>query len=253
MMTTSTLSLTHSLGINELESHLQKLLPDALMPNPIEDQSEPSDTEGQEIQLLDGLRRGDETAFRSLIEQYHTRLLRVARAYVSSEAVAEEVVQETWLGVLEGIHRFEGRSSLKTWIFRILTNRAKTRGQREHRYVSFSDATPQGDQDDDSAMEPERFHTSGARTGQWAVPPTTWDAQTPERLLSSKEGMTLLKQAIQKLPANQRQIIILRDIEGIDSEEICQTMNISATNQRVLLHRARTKVRSDLNHYIQGH
>ena len=159
MTTTSQLSLTHSLGMNVLESSLQELLPDALTPNLIEQESEHSDTEGQESQLLDGLRHGDETAFRSLIEQYHTRLLRVARAYVSSEAVAEEVVQETWLGVLEGIHRFEGRSSLKTWIFRILTNRAKTRGQREHRYVSFTEATPQGDQDDDSAMEPERFHT----------------------------------------------------------------------------------------------
>ena len=109
-------------------------------------------------------------------------------------------MQETWLGVLEGIHRFEGRSSLKTWIFRILTNRAKTRGQREHRYVSFTEATPQGDQDDDPALEPERFHSSGPLAGHWAATPTTWDEQTPERLLFSKEGMTLLEKAIQGPP-----------------------------------------------------
>ena len=255
MITTSPISLTSSfsLGLNELESSLQKLIPDTLKPSPIEHQSEISDAERKETQLLEALRQGDEAAFSSLIDRYHTRLLRVARSYVSSEAIAEEVVQETWLGVLEGIHQFEGRSSLKTWIFRILTNRAKTRGQREHRYVSFTDAAPQGEDEDDRAMEPERFHTSGPRTGHWAVPPTTWDEQTPERLLSSKEGMTLLQQAIQALPANQRQIMIFRDIEGIDSEEICQSMNISATNQRVLLHRARTKVRSVLNQYIQGH
>ena len=181
MMTTSLPSPTSSLsmGLNELDSHLQKLIPDTLTPNQTEHQSEISEADRKEAQLVEALRQGDEGAFTSLIDRYHTRLLRVARAYVSSEAIAEEVVQETWLGVLEGIHQFEGRSSLKTWIFRILTNRAKTRGQREHRYVSFSEATPQGDHEDDSGMEPERFQTSGPRTGHWVTPPTTWDAQTP--------------------------------------------------------------------------
>ena len=212
-----------------------------------------SESRTQDLELIQALRNGDETAFSTLIDQYHSRLLRVARAFVSSEAVAEEVVQETWLGVLEGIDGFEGRSSLRTWIFRILTNRAKTRGQRENRYVSFSDATTQTDEDTNASLEPERFHSSGHLTGHWVIPPSTWDENTPERLLLSKESLERIEKAIQALPANQRQIMILHDLEGIDSEEICKGLNISASNKRVLLHRARTKVRSVLHQYLKGH
>ena len=193
-----------------------------------------------------------EAAFSLLMDRYHTRLIRVARTFVPSQAVAEEVVQETWLAVLEGIDRFEGRSSLKTWIFRILTNRAKSKGQREHRYVSFSDVSSPFDQEEDLAMEPERFHTTGPLKGHWDISPTTWEENTPERVLLSKEGLAHLEKAIQALPTIQRQIILLRDIEGIDSEEVCKLFHVTPTNQRVLLHRARSKVRRVLNQYLQG-
>ena len=206
----------------------------------------------EELELIEALRQGDEVAFSTLIEQYHGRLLRLAQTFVSNQAVAEEVVQETWMAVLKGIHRFEGRSSLKTWIFQILKNRGKTKGQREHRYVSFSDLARSTDQEEDGTIEPERFHTSGHLTGHWAIPPTTWDENTPERVLVSKESLAQIEQAIQALPSNQRQVIVLRDIEGVDSEEVCQILNITSTNQRVLLHRARSKVRQALNPYLQG-
>jgi RNA polymerase sigma-70 factor (ECF subfamily) len=206
----------------------------------------------EEFELVEALREGKEASFSTLIEHYHGRLLRLAQTFVSNQAVAEEVVQDTWMAVLEGIHRFEGRSSLKTWIFQILKNRAKTKGKREHRYVPFSDVASSTDQEEDGTMELERFHTSGHLTGHWAIPPTTWDENTPERLLVSKESLAQIEQAIQTLPPNQRQVIILRDIEGGDSEEVCQILNITSTNQRVLLYRARSKVRRVLNQYLQG-
>jgi len=207
----------------------------------------------EELELIESLRAGEETAFATLIEQYQGRLLRFAQSFVPSQAVAEEVVQETWIAVLEGIHRFEGRSSLKTWIFRILQNLAKTKGKREQRYMSFSDVGSSTDQEEDSAMESKAFHTSGHLTGHWTMPPTTWDENTPERLLVSKQSLAQIEKTIQSLPSNQQQVIVLRDIEGVDSEEICQILNITSTNQRVLLHRARSKVRQALNPYLQGH
>ena len=206
----------------------------------------------EELELIEALRKGEETAFSTLIEHYHGRLLRLAQTFVSNQTVAEEVVQDTWMAVLEGIHRFEGRSSLKTWIFQILKNRAKTKGKREHRYVSFSDVGSSTGQEEDSEMEPERFHTSGHLTGHWVIPPTTWEENTPERMLVSKQSLAQIEKAIQTLPTNQRQVIVLRDIEGVDSEEICQILNITSTNQRVLLHRARSQVRRVLNQYLQG-
>jgi RNA polymerase sigma-70 factor, ECF subfamily len=254
MMTTTQPSLTHSVSVamHELEQSLGELIPDTHSASPAGHQSVVPHADSHEHELLHALRHGDEAAFGSLVDRYHTRLLRLARAYVPSEAVAEEVVQETWMGVVEGIHRFEGRSSLKTWIFQILTNRAKTRGKRESRYVSFTEATFPGDEDDDLGLEPERFHTSGALAGHWALPPSTWDEQTPEKRLLSKEGMALMEKAIHALPANQRQVMILRDIEGMDSEDICTLLHITQSNQRVLLHRARSKVRQTLNNYIQN-
>ncbi len=250
-MMSSTITHPISMGLYQLENPMEKLIPDSHVPNQAHRGSVGPDPEMKDRELVQALRNGDEAAFTSLIERFHNPLRRLARAYVPSEAVAEEVVQETWMAVLQGLTHFEGRSSLKTWIFRILTNRAKTRGQRENRYVSFSYAANQSDQEEDMGMEPERFHTSGHLTGHWVIPPTTWDENTPERLLLSKESLAQLKQAIQTLPANQRQVIILRDIEEIDSEEVCQFLNITQTNQRVLLHRARSKVRFALNHYLQ--
>lgn len=205
----------------------------------------------EEQQLLARLRAGDEAAFASLVDRYHSSLVRMAMVHVSDRSVAEEVVQETWIGVLEGLDRFEERSSLKTWIFRILTNKAKTRGVRESRHTTFSDVG--GDEEaDEPAVDPSRFRTSGHWVDYWASYPQPWDEATPEKLLLSKEGAGYLEQAIEALPANLRQVLILRDVEGLDSKEVCEMLGVSEGNQRVLLHRARSRVRRALEQYVDG-
>jgi len=173
-------------------------------------------------------------------------------AYVPSRAVAEEVVQETWVGVLEGLSRFEGRSSLKTWIFRILTNRAKTRGQRERRYEPMGLGGDSGDNLDGPAVDPDRFLKSGYFVDHWVSQPNAWEDKTPERLLLSKETRAQIEKAIEALPPTQRQVITLRDIEEVSSQEVCNILDITETNQRVLLHRARSKVRRTLEPYMEG-
>ncbi len=200
-----------------------------------------------EAQLVEALRAGDEAAFAELVRDYHSSLLRVAQIYVSSRAVAEDVVGETWLAVLQGLDRFEGRSSLKTWIFTILTNRAKTRAQRERRTVPFSALQP--DRVPEPALDPERFR--GAEDprlpGHWASPPQAW----PEDRVLAHETRQKLAEAIELLPPSQRAVISLRDLEGWSSEEVCNALSISETNQRVLLHRARSKVRKVLEEYLE--
>jgi RNA polymerase sigma-70 factor (ECF subfamily) len=202
---------------------------------------------GSEASLIEALRNGDEAAFTALVEQYYTSMVRIAMIYVSDQAVAEDVVQETWIGVLRGLDRFEGRSSLKTWIFTILTNRAKTRAQRESRYVPL--ATVWGDEAEDSepVITPERFSAEG----HWwdDSKPNSWEAIPEDRLLS-QETLALIDQAIAELPQGQREVIRLRDIEGWSSAEVCNVLDISETNQRVLLHRARSKVRRALEQYL---
>jgi RNA polymerase sigma-70 factor, ECF subfamily len=196
-----------------------------------------------EAALVARLRAGDEAAFRALIEMYHAMLVRVARMYVSTQAVAEEVAQETWLAVLEGIDRFEGRSSLKTWVFRILTNRAKTRGIREGRSLPFSALEP-----DEPAVEPGRFHGAEHNwPGHWAAPP----AGFPEERLIAGETRDVIERAIEGLPPTQRAVISLRDVEGWSAEEVCNALTLSETNQRVLLHRARAAVRAALEQYLE--
>jgi RNA polymerase sigma-70 factor (ECF subfamily) len=192
-----------------------------------------------ETSVVEALRAGDESAFRSLVAEYGPSMLRVARMYVSSRAVAEEVVQEAWVAVLNGIDRFEGRSSLKTWIFRILTNIAKTRGQREGRSIPFSSLAP----DDEHAVDPDRF----AENGHWAAPPRSFG---PEERLLSDETMAVVEAAIAELPPNQAIVISMRDVDGFSAEEACNALDISETNQRVLLHRARSKVRQALEDYL---
>ena len=192
--------------------------------------------------LVDGLRAGDEEAFAMLVMRYHASLKRLARMYVSTDSVAEEVVQETWLAVLDGIGRFEGRSSLKTWLFRILTNKAKTRGQRESRTLPFSSLAADGDEDR-TAVPVDRF----ARGGAWAAPPRG----VPEERLLAGETRAVVEEAIAALPSNQRAVITLRDVEGLSSEEACNVLGLSETNQRVLLHRARAKVRAALERYLE--
>ncbi|MBI4715922.1 MAG: sigma-70 family RNA polymerase sigma factor [Nitrospirae bacterium] len=206
----------------------------------------------EESRLLEALRRGDEEAFSTLLDRHHGSLLRLAMNFVQGRDVAEEVVQETWRGVLEGLDRFEGRSSLKTWIFRILVNRAKSRGVRESRTVPFSSLAGSGEGDEEPAVNPERFFNQGPRAGHWIAPPHSWDAETPERLLLSKESREYIERAIAALPDGQRVVILMRDVEGIDSGEVCNILGISETNQRVLLHRARSKVRRELERYLRG-
>ena len=203
-----------------------------------------------DAELIAALRAGDEQAFGQLVDHHHASLLRVARLYVSSQAVAEEVVQETWLGVLKGIDRFEERSSLKTWIFRILTNIAKTRGVREGRTVPFSSLA--GD-DEGASVDPDRFHPADAERApqHWAVPPAIWSTEPDERLLSA-EVRALILAAIDTLPPNQRAAISLRDIEGWSAEEVRNELGVGETNQRVLLHRARSKVRQALETYFDS-
>ena len=202
-----------------------------------------------ETDLVAALRAGDETAFAELVREYHASLLRVAQIYVSSRAVAEEVVQETWLGVLNGLDRFEERSSLKTWIFRILTNIAKTRAQREGRTLPLSALQDPGRVPEPS-VDPDRFLDSEhARwPGHWALKPQAW----PEERLLAAETRERIGAAIEALPATQRAVITLRDVQGWDTEEVCNALGITETNQRVLLHRARSKVRAALDDYLAG-
>ncbi len=205
-----------------------------------------------DAKLLQALRDGDEAAFAALVDRYHGPLLRLAMSFVPSEAVAEEVVQETWLAVLEGLKRFEGRSALKTWIYRILINQAKTRGIRESRSVPFSPLGASTEDADEPAVDPSRFRSTGYWADHWAEPPGAWDDDTPEKLLLSKEGLAQIEKAIEALPPTQRQVITLRDVEGLSSEEVCNILAISETNQRVLLHRARSRVRRALERYLEG-
>ena len=193
------------------------------------------------------LLRGDEDTFRELVERYHGSLLRLALMYVRTRSAAEEVVQDTWLGVLRGLPAFEGRSSLKTWIYRILVNQARTRGVRESRSVPFSAL---GD-DADPAVDPDRFLPGDhpAYPGHWATPPRRWDG-APEALLLAAETHDLVLSAIAELPPQQREVITLRDVEGWSSAEVREALELTEANQRVLLHRARAKVRARLERYF---
>ena len=200
-----------------------------------------------EAQVLEALRAGDEDAFRALVREYTPSLVRVARIYVSTQAAAEEVAQETWLGVLNGLPRFEGRSSLRTWIFRILTNIAKTRAKRDGRTLPFSALSepgrvPEAAVDADRFLDPEHPRWPG----HWALKPEAW----PEDALVTAETRERLAEAIKALPSAQRAVISLRDIEGWSSEEVRNALDLSETNQRVLLHRARSKVRAALESYL---
>jgi RNA polymerase sigma-70 factor (ECF subfamily) len=204
--------------------------------------------EAADAQLLDALRAGDERAFAALVREYHSSLVRVARIYVSTPASAEEVAQETWVGVLKGLDRFEGRSSLRTWIFRILTNIAKTRAQRDGRTLPFSalqdpGRVPEAAVDADRFLGPEHPRWPG----HWAIKPQAW----PEDALVAAETRERIAEAIEALPASQRAVITLRDVEGWDSAEVCNALGLTETNQRVLLHRARSKVRGALESYLQ--
>jgi RNA polymerase sigma-70 factor (ECF subfamily) len=198
--------------------------------------------------LVELLRAGDEDAFTTLLDRYGASLLRLALLYVKDRATAEDVVGETWLGVVRGIDRFEGRSSLKTWLFTILTNRAKSRGLRESRSTPLS-ALAASDPDDE--LEIDRFFPAGhAEAGGWTSIPKDWHV-LPEQELTSAETIEAVRAAIATLPPNQRDVITLRDVDGWSSEEVRNVLMLSESNQRVLLHRARAKVRRALEEQLE--
>jgi RNA polymerase sigma-70 factor, ECF subfamily len=199
--------------------------------------------------LAAGLRAGDEAAFAALVDRHGPAMVRVALAYVPSRAVAEEVVQETWIAVLRGIDAFEGRSSLKTWIFRILTNVAMRGGARERRSVPFA-ALAATEATDAPVVDPDRFLPDDAPLfpGHWVVMPTRWP--TPEEGLLAGETRAVIAAAIEALPKAQRTVIALRDVEGWSAEEVCAALEISDGNQRILLHRARSRVRTAIEEYL---
>ena len=200
-----------------------------------------------EADLVARLRNGDESAFERLVEEYYGTMLAVARTYVKTRAVAEEVVQEAWIGVLKGLDRFEGRSSLKTWVMRIVVNIAMTRGAREARSVPFATLVPEGEE---PAVEPERFRgAEDAFPGHWRAYPGDWNALPEERLMG-RETLEVMARAIETLPAAQRTVITLRDIQGCDAEEVCEALDVTDANQRVLLHRARSRVRAALEDHF---
>lgn len=204
-----------------------------------------------EDRLIARLRHGDEGAFDELVNQHHGSLIRVALGYVADRDVAEEVVQDTWMTVIEKLDSFEGRSSLRTWIFGILIHKAKDRGVREKRHTTFS-ALESYDDDNEEAVDPARFQQSGEWAGHWAFPPQPWDDRTPETLLASKQATDCMQQAIQDLPSTLRDVLIMRDVEGIESTEICELLKITETNLYVRLHRARERVRQTVETYLEG-
>jgi RNA polymerase sigma-70 factor (ECF subfamily) len=191
-----------------------------------------------DAEVIKRLLGGDERMFNAVVKAYHPMLVRLVRPYVDSVAVAEEAAQEAWMGVLKGLGRFEGRSSLKTWICRIAINQAKTRGKKERRSVPFSNFESE---ENDGPVGPERFKENG----MWAKAPTPFGLDAME-LLENEEIRGVILQAVETLPPNQKLVITLRDIEGFDAAEVCNTLEITDTNQRVLLHRARSRVRKSI-------
>jgi len=202
-----------------------------------------------ETALIARLRDGDEATFQVLVADFYPSMLAVARAYVRSRAVAEEVVQEAWVGVLKGLERFEGRSTLRTWVLRIVANVARTRAVREARSLPFSSFAVEGDE---PAVDPARFRgPDDPFPGHWRSFPTDW-RRLPEERLTSLETIELVKAAIEELPEAQRIVITMRDVAGLSSEEVCDALDITAGNQRVLLHRARARVREALERHLDA-
>jgi len=208
----------------------------------------------EDAALVERLRNRDEASFLELVRRHHGALVRLAQSFVNNRAIAEEVAQDTWVAVLQGVERFEGRSSLKTWIFQILINRAKTRGVREARSVCFSALNDMNSENGYSSVDPSRFLSpdDSEHPGSWASQPQQWD-MTPEQLLLSQECRILIEQAITSLPELQKEVITLRDVQGRDNDEICVVLGISEANCRVLLHRARSRMRQALENYLGKH
>ena len=206
-----------------------------------------SQTEFDEPEFLARLRRGEEQAYRSLIRRFHASLIGVAASIIGSRAQAEEVVQDAWLAVFAGIDRFEGRSSLATWVFSIVLNRARTRAGREGRLVGLP-SLMEGTEPGGRAVDVAEFRPDG----HWREVPRLWDELSPERIVGGRQLWDHVTDAIERLPAGQRAVIILRDMEGRDAEEACALLDITAENQRVLLHRARGRIRQAIDALVGG-
>jgi len=191
--------------------------------------------------LVKALSTRDPDAFAYLLDRYHGSLVRLAMQYVPGRAVADEVVQETWLAVIQGIDRFEQRSSLKTWLFRILVNVARSHGVKENRSIPFAATAVL---DDDPAVDPHRFRRFGKGRGQWKRPPQPWS--DPEQRALDAETIETIRETVDLLPPSQREVLTMRDLLGWSPAEVCDALELSDTNQRVLLHRARSKVRAAL-------
>jgi RNA polymerase sigma-70 factor, ECF subfamily len=204
-----------------------------------------------EFRLVAALRQGDESAFAALLDRYAASMIRISMLYVSSWSVAEEVVQETWICVLRGLNGFQGRSSLRTWIFRILENCAKKRARREGRSIPFSSVSGRNGEANEPSVEPERFfdaaHPRWPRC--WSSLVDDW-ADIPEDSLLWQEAMAVMQRELERLPANQRAVMTLRDVEGWPAHEVCSFLAITQANQRVLLHRARSRVRRAMERYL---
>ena len=201
----------------------------------------------EERALLVRLRAGDRVAFSALVERHGGALLRLAQSIVHNGATAEEVVQESWMAALEALDDFAGRSSLRTWLFHIVANKARTRVVREGRSAPFSSFGAEAG-GDEPAVDPARF----SQTGMWKDPPGPWSEENPERLVQGAQTRAAIERAIAALPEAQRAVITLRDLEGLEAEEICNLLGLTLSNQRVLLHRARAKVRTALEGLLSG-
>lgn len=197
-------------------------------------------TADEDMLLLERLRSGDEDAFVTLVDRHHDSMLRLARTFVRSDAVAEEVVQETWLGVLRGIHSFEGRASLRTWLLAILVNRARTAGSREARTVP-------GIEGEVAAVNPSRFDAAGA----WTSPPERWTDEVEERVGAAALRGEIVT-ALSQMPERQRAVVMLRDVDGLRSDEVCDVLSLTPANERVLLHRGRSRLRQALEDHIRA-
>jgi RNA polymerase sigma-70 factor (ECF subfamily) len=201
--------------------------------------------QAREADLLRRLQLGDEAAFASVVERWHGSLVRLARTFVRSREVAEEVAQETWVAMIDGLAGFEGRSTLRTWVFRILVNRAISRGQREGRSVPFSALGNESQSGEhEHAVEPSRFSA-----GVWNELPSDWRSQ--EDRVQDRELVRFLDGELEKLPPNQRAVVVLRDVEGLTAEEACNVLEVSEPNQRVLLHRGRARLRTALERHLE--
>ena len=220
------------------------------MPQPSDLRTEPA-TE-PDASVLARLRDGDEAAFAELVDRWSPAMLRIARAYVATAQSAEDAVQDAWLGVLRGLSRFEGRSSLRTWVFTILVNQARTRGAREARTVPIADLGR--DDGMGPTVDPDRFQgPSDPHPGGWkpGARPAGWEGQPEGRALAG-EALQLLASALTTLPPRQRTVVTLRDMQGLTPEEACAVLGITAANQRVLLHRGRAALRRVLEDYYSS-